>query len=159
MTWLAFALAFLLQPAAPSGSPPSAPAAAATSQATPAPVRPRPWPGTGPSVIYFALGSARVEGEAHVVVHRMAEDYRRNGRVTVEILANADNSGSVEANRRLSQRRARAVADALVGNGIPRGVIVERPVGEDEPQVATPDGVPDPLNRYARVIFPVPPPR
>jgi outer membrane protein OmpA-like peptidoglycan-associated protein len=122
------------------------------------PARPRPWPETGPSIVYFAPGSARVEGEGIAVVRRMAEDYRQNGRVAVEILANADNKGSQASNRRLSQRRARAVADALVSNGIPRAVIVLRPRGEDEPQVMTPDGVADPLNRYARIIFPVPPP-
>lgn len=152
MAWLAPVLAFLLQAA-----PPSAPAPAAGPQPA-APVRPRPWPETGPSTVYFAPGSARVAGEGLAVVSRMAEDYRRNGRVTVEILANADHSGSQAANRRLSQRRARAVADALASSGIPRPVIVERPAGEDAPQVMTPDGVPDPLNRYARIIFPVPPP-
>ena len=152
MAWFALALAFLIQ-----GAAPSAPAPAPT-QRTAVPVRPRPWPETGPSIVYFAHGSARVEGEGVAVVSRMADDYRRNGRVTVEILANADHSGSQASNRRLSQRRARAVADALVSNGIPRAVIVERPVGEGEPQVMTPDGVPDPFNRYARIIFPMPPP-
>lgn len=154
MAWFTLALAFLIQAAAPSAPAPAptpAPRAAA-------PVRPRPWPESGPSVVYFAQGSARVEGEGIAVVRRMAEDYRQNGRVGVEILANADNQGSRDANRRLTQRRARAVADALVGNGVPCAVIVLRPVGEDEPQVMTPDGVADPLNRYARIIFPVPPP-
>jgi outer membrane protein OmpA-like peptidoglycan-associated protein len=152
MAWLALALGFLLQAAAPSVPAP----APQPRQATP--VRPRPWPDTGPSIVYFALGSARVEGEGIAVVNRMAEDYRRNGRVTVEIVANADHSGSQASNRRLSQRRARAVADALVRSGVPRMVIVQRGVGESEPQVMTPDGVPDPFNRYARIIFPVPPP-
>ena len=154
MAWFTFALAFLLQassPPAPAPAPVPAPRAAV-------PVRPRPWPNTGPSIVYFAHGSARVEGEGIAVVSRMADDYRRNGRVTVEILANADHSGSQASNRRLSQRRARAVADALVSNGVPRAVIVLRPLGESEPQVMTPDGVPDPFNRYARIIFPVPPP-
>lgn len=154
MAWFAFALSLLLQTAAPS-APAPAPAPAPRAAA---PVRPRPWPESGPSIVYFASGSARVEGEGIAVVRRMAEDYRQNGRVTVEILANADNSGSQASNRRLTQRRARAVADALVSNGVPRAVILLRPRGEDEPQVMTPDGVPDPFNRYARIIFPVPPP-
>jgi len=152
MAWFAFALAFLIQ-----GAAPSAPAPAPAPRAA-VPVRPRPWLETGPSVVYFAPGSARVEGEGRDVVRRMAEDYRHNGRVAVEIVANSDNQGSRASNRRLSQRRARTVADALVSNGIPRAVIVQRPVGEDQPQVMTPDGVPDPFNRYARIIFPVPPP-
>jgi outer membrane protein OmpA-like peptidoglycan-associated protein len=154
MAWFAFALSLLLQAAAPS-TPAPAPAPAPRAAV---PVRPRPWPETGPSIVYFALGSARVDGEGIAVVSRMADDYRRNGRVAVEILANADNKGSQASNRRLTQRRARAVADALIGNGIPRTAIVLRPVGESEPQVMTPDGVAEPLNRYARMIFPVPPP-
>ena len=148
MAWFAFALAFLFQTATPPAPEPQ----------TTVRVRPRPWPETGPSIVYFAVGSARVEGEGIAVVSSMADDYRSNGRVTVEILANADHSGSQATNRRLSQRRARAVADALVSNGIPRAAIVLRPVGEGEPQVMTPDGVPDPFNRYAWIIFPVPPP-
>ena len=150
MAWLTLLLAALLQAAAPSG-----PASPAPRQPPPAPVRPRPWAESGPSIVYFALGSARVEGEGIAVVTRMADDHRGNGRVTV--LANADHRGTRAANLRLSQRRARAVATALV-SGIPRAVIVLRPVGEGEPQVMTPDGVPDPFNRYARIIFPVPPP-
>lgn len=152
MAWFALALAFLIQ-----GATPSAPAPAPAPRAA-GPVRPRPWPETGPAVVYFTPGSTRVEGEGRAVVRRMAEDYRQNGRVSVEIVANADNKGSQLSNRRLSQRRARAVADALVANGVPRPAIVERPMGEDAPQVMTPDGVPDPFNRYARIIFPVPPP-
>lgn len=152
MAWLSLALAFLLQAVTPA-----APAAPPDPQVT-APARPRPWQETGPSTVYFALGSARIQGEGIAVVTSMAEDYRANGRVTVEILANADHSGTRATNRRMAERRARAVADALVQQGVPRAVIVERPLGEDEPQVMTPDGVPDPFNRYARIIFPVPPP-
>jgi OmpA-OmpF porin, OOP family len=111
-----------------------------------------------PSLVYFAWGSARVEGQAIAVLDALADDYRRNGRVTVEIIANADHSGPSAGNRRLSERRARTVAAALIRRGIPQGVIVLRPMGENEPHVMTPDGVRDPLNRYAQIIFPVPPP-
>jgi outer membrane protein OmpA-like peptidoglycan-associated protein len=148
MLWPAFLLAALLQAAPPAASPP-APAA-------PPPVRPRPWPPTGPATVYFAWNSARVEGQAVAVLDGLAEDYRRNGRVAIEITANADNSGSTAANRRLSMRRAQAVAAALVSRGIPRGVIVLRPTGEEAPQVMTPDGARDPFNRYARISFPEP---
>lgn len=151
MSWSAFLLASLLQ----SPSPP----VPATPPPQPAPIRPRPWPDSRPSIIYFALGSARVEGQAIPILDRLAEDYRRNGRVTVEIVANSDHSGPSAVNRRLSGRRARAVAAALVRRGIPRGVILLRPMGEDEPHVMTPDGVREPLNRYALITFPEPVPR
>ncbi len=155
MSWLAYLAAASLQPA-PAAPPAETPAPARTA---PAPVRPRPWPPMPPSLVYFALDSARVEGQANAVLDALAEDYRRNGRVTVEIVANADHSGPSALNRRLSERRARAVAAALVRRGIPRGVITLRPTGENEPHVMTPDGVREPLNRYAEIRFPEPAPR
>ncbi len=153
MQWHAIAFASLLQATPPVAPPPAILAPAPTT------VRPRPWPASGPSTVYFAWGSARVEGEGRAVLDRVAADYRSNGRVTVEIVANADHSGPSAYNRRLSARRARSVAAGLVRRGIPRGVIVQRPTGEDEPQVMTPDGVRDPFNRYARITFPPPGPR
>ena len=63
------------------------------------------------------------------------------------------------ANRRLGERRIRPVAHALMPNGIPNAVDVAAPGGEREPQFLPPERVPDPFKRYARIIFPVPPPR
>jgi outer membrane protein OmpA-like peptidoglycan-associated protein len=152
MSWLALAFAALLQAAPPAvPAPLPAPQAPATT-----PVRPRPWPPSGPSTVYFAWGSARVEGEGRNVLDRAAEDYRRNGRVTVEIIAGADESGPNAYNQRLSARRARAVADGLVRRGIPRGVIGLRPMGIRRPLVPTGSGIREPLNRYAEISFPAP---
>ncbi|HTU11388.1 MAG TPA: OmpA family protein [Allosphingosinicella sp.] len=146
MAWPLLALAALLQTA-----PPTAPAAP--------PMRPPPPPWQSPVYrLFFAWNGTGVTGEGVAVLDRAVDDYRRNGRVTVEIVAAADDSGPSAYNLRLSARRARAVADGLVRRGIPRGAIILRPVGETRPLVATPDGVRDTLNRYADISFPAPTP-
>jgi hypothetical protein len=60
------------------------------------------------------------------------------------------------ANRRTSECRSRPVANGLVRSSIP--LLGAPPVGERASHVATPAPVPDSLDRYARIIFPVPPP-
>ena len=76
----------------------------------------------------------------------------------VALLISADHHRPKVANRRFSERRIRPVADALVGSDIPAALIVERTAGGSGTRLVTPDGVPDPLLVYARIIFPVPPP-
>jgi len=148
MSWLLLASA-LLQQAAPSVAAP------APVPAPPPAVRPAPWD-PGMHRLFFNWNSARVVGQGLAILDRAVEDYRRNGRVTVQILAGADHSGESAYNLRLSMRRARAIADGLVQRGIPGTAIVLRPVGERQPLVGTPDGLRDPYNRYAEITFPEP---
>lgn len=74
------------------------------------------------------------------------------------MLTSADHRGSQVANRRLSTRRTHPVADALAPGGLPPAPIAAPTLGQNDPQIASLHGVPDPLRRYARIIFPVPPP-
>jgi len=78
--------------------------------------------------------------------------------VTVARLISVDHHRPEVANRRTSERRSRPVANGLVRSSIP--LLGAPPVGERESHVATPAPapVPDSLDRYARIIFPVPPP-
>ena len=52
---------------------------------------------------------------------------------------------------RLSERRAKAVADALVGGGVDQSKLQVNWTGEKDLAVATPDGVKEPLNRRATI--------
>jgi outer membrane protein OmpA-like peptidoglycan-associated protein len=52
---------------------------------------------------------------------------------------------------RLSERRAKAVADALVGAGVDQGKLQVNWSGEKDLAVPTPDGVKEPLNRRATI--------
>jgi OOP family OmpA-OmpF porin len=52
---------------------------------------------------------------------------------------------------KLSERRAKAVADALVGAGVQATTLAVDWKGESEPAVATGDGVKEPLNRRSTI--------
>ena len=123
MAWLALALGFLLQAAAP----------AAPAQAT-GHVRLRQE--TGPATVSFAGGGEALARAVAGVGHR-----------------------SKAVKRRLTQRRARVVADPPASNANPCPAIIQRPIGERAPLTIIASDAPDPLTRYSRIIFPVPPPR
>ena len=76
---------------------------------------------------------------------------QRPGASRIVIVGHADTSGSAAYNERLSDRRARTVADALVAQGVNGGTISVDGLGEPAPARATGDGVREPLNRRATI--------
>ena len=78
--------------------------------------------------------------------------YAMQGNATsVVVTGHTDRSGSDAYNMRLSERRAKAVADALVGLGVGQDKLSVDWKGESQPAVPTPDGVKEPLNRRATI--------
>jgi len=85
-------------------------------------------------------------------VGQQAAQYAAQGNATqVVVVGHTDTSGSVRYNQRLSERRAKAVADALVGLGVNQSLLQVDWKGETEPAVATGDGVKEPLNRRSTI--------
>ena len=81
-----------------------------------------------------------------------ASNYANAGHATkVIVVGHTDTSGSAAYNLRLSERRAKAVADAMVGLGVAQGAIAVDWKGETAPAVATGDGVKEPLNRRSTI--------
>jgi outer membrane protein OmpA-like peptidoglycan-associated protein len=81
-----------------------------------------------------------------------AATYASGGNATrVVVVGHADLSGSPAYNVRLSERRAKAVADALVGLGVNQGALQVDWKGESQPAVPTADGVKEPLNRRSTI--------
>ena len=72
-------------------------------------------------VIYFPWDQYVITPEAQTVLQDAAK-YASDGHATKEIVVGyTDTSGSVAYNLRLSERRAKATADALVALGVPQG--------------------------------------
>jgi outer membrane protein OmpA-like peptidoglycan-associated protein len=67
------------------------------------------------------------------------------------VVAYADTAGSTAYNLRLSERRAKAAADALVALGVPPAGIQTSWKGEADPAVDTGDNVREPLNRRVTI--------
>ena len=67
------------------------------------------------------------------------------------MVGHADTSGALTYNVRLSERRAKALADALVGACVNQATLAVDWRGETEPAIATGDGVKEPLNRRSSI--------
>ncbi len=68
-----------------------------------------------------------------------------------DVVGFADTAGSTDYNLRLSERRAKAAADALVALGVPGASIQVSWKGEADPAVATGDNVREPMNRRVTI--------
>jgi outer membrane protein OmpA-like peptidoglycan-associated protein len=102
-------------------------------------------------VVYFPFDQFVLTADAQGVV-RQAADYARNGRATrVVVVGHTDSSGSPAYNQKLSENRAKAVADALVTSGVAQTTIQVDWKGESQLFVATGDGVKEPLNRRSTI--------
>ena len=85
------------------------------------------------------------------MVSEAASYASQGGATRIVVTGHADRSGSQTYNQRLSERRAKAVADGLVGMGVNAGTLQVDWRGEDQNAVPTPDGVKEPLNRRATI--------
>jgi outer membrane protein OmpA-like peptidoglycan-associated protein len=69
------------------------------------------------------------------------------------VVGYTDTSGSVAYNVRLSERRAKVVADALVALGVSQSILSVDWKGKTDLAVQTPDGVREPLNRRSTITI------
>jgi outer membrane protein OmpA-like peptidoglycan-associated protein len=102
--------------------------------------------------IHFDSGSFDLSpgGQIHAAV--AAAMLADMGIARVRLVGHTDRVGSPAHNRTLAEARARAVADFLVGAGVPVALIEAAGMGEDDLPVATADDVPEPLNRSVAII-------
>jgi outer membrane protein OmpA-like peptidoglycan-associated protein len=102
-------------------------------------------------IVYFPFDQFSLTTEAQAVVQQAA-DYSKMGNATkIVVVGHTDTSGSVKYNLRLSERRAKAVADSLVASGVPQTVLSVSWTGKSDLAVQTGDGVKEPLNRRATI--------
>ena len=103
-------------------------------------------------IVYFPFDQFVLTPDAQNVV-RQAADYSRTGRgaTRIVIVGHTDSSGPPAYNTRLSERRAKAVADGLVGAGVNQGIVQVDWKGESQLAVPTGDGVKEPLNRRSTI--------
>ncbi len=95
--------------------------------------------GTGVFVlggVAFAHGSDSLTPEAEDSLDKVAESMHAYPEVTVEIGGHTDSSGSAAFNQNLSQVRADAVRDYLIGQGIEANRLTAVGYGEDHPTVS-----------------------
>lgn len=103
--------------------------------------------------VTFELNSAELTGDSRPLLARVAADLVKYPRLRIEVQGHTDTSGSDSYNRQLSQRRAEAVRDYLVSQGVPATQVDARGYGESMP--IADDRTPEGRARNRRVVMSV----
>lgn len=91
-----------------------------------------------PSMVNFAFDSARLDAEAQAILRRQAHWMKQFPELRFRIYGHTDLVGSDAYNMRLGQRRANAVRDYLVRQGVAReSIIATVSRGERQPLIVT----------------------
>ncbi len=92
--------------------------------------------------IYFETGQATISRESGDTLDKLIAVARRCNNVAIRVEGHTDNVGGREANVRLSDKRAQAVADYLIGRGYPDYRLSAIGYGSDKPAAnnETPEG-------------------
>ena len=81
-------------------------------------------------VVFFQERSAQLDQSAQGVIAQVAMQANNNPAAPIEVTGYTDSSGSPPADVALSQRRAQAVADALIVSGVAPNRLVRRGQGQ-----------------------------
>jgi hypothetical protein len=98
-------------------------------------------------LLFFDWDRSNLSPQAMATISQAAASYKATGGARISDVGNTDTSGSPGYNMALSNRRADAVKNALIQNGVPAAAIETAGRGETNLLVPTPDGVREPQNR------------
>jgi OOP family OmpA-OmpF porin len=124
--------------------------------AAPAPA-PAAAPATMPKpvnyLVFFDFDKSNLSPEARKIIATAAQAIKAGGDTKIKVTGHTDTVGTVDYNIKLSFRRADAVEQELVRDGVPAGDIAVDGKGKSDLLVATGDGVREPKNRRAVIEF------
>ncbi|MBF0355271.1 MAG: OmpA family protein [Alphaproteobacteria bacterium] len=127
----------------------NAPPKAAQAQPAPAPAKASPPP--VPYLVFFDFDKTELLPEARQIIANAAKAIGEGKVIRIRVVGYTDTSGSNDYNNRLSMRRADAVKQELVRDGIAANSIGVDGKGEGDLLMQTPDGVREPQNRRASI--------
>ncbi len=104
-------------------------------------------------LVFFDWNKATITASGQAVIATAISEAQRLGATRIDVVGNADLSGTERYNQKLSLQRALAVKQALVRHGIPVGEIDTSAHGDDTPLVPTGRGVREPANRRVEIHF------
>jgi OmpA-OmpF porin, OOP family len=92
--------------------------------------------------VNFETNSATLTHDSHAVLDRLAADLRKYPGLQIELQGHTDSSGTDQYNLNLSERRADAVREYLMAQGVASSQVQARGYGESQPIAgnATADG-------------------
>ena len=121
--------------------------------APPAPPPAPPVPQATSFMVFFDWDRSNLSQQALTTIQQAANAFKTKGSARITATGHTDTSGPENYNMALSLRRANAVKDALVQNGVPATAIAVVGRGEQGLLVPTPDGVREPQNRRVEIVL------
>ncbi|WP_341224819.1 OmpA family protein [uncultured Arcticibacterium sp.] len=88
------------------------------------------------SNIYFDEAKWDLKPESLVELSKLSELIWRNPKLKVEIAGHTDDVGTPESNQELSQKRAQAVVDYLISEGLSKDNVTAKGYGETKPRAS-----------------------
>ena len=101
--------------------------------------------------LYFIVGSAELTPESKLAYRAVCDDTKQRPVYEIEVIGFTDTVGNLPYNQALSLRRAAAIRDTLVRDGVDRQTISIAGRGKLDPLVPTPDQTPEPRNRRVEI--------
>ncbi len=106
-----------------------------------------------PFLVFFDNDSTDITADSAAVIALAADVARASGAAGIAIVGHTDTTGSAAYNEALSVRRAEAVRDALVNNGVTINSVTVEGRGQADQLVSTADGVAEERNRRAQGVW------
>ncbi len=103
-------------------------------------------------ILYFYRDSTQLTPPSLKIMKSVLLVIEREKSQYISIIGHSDTAGDRKYNLLLSTRRARAIAELLVKNGIERSRINTTSHGEENPLIRTADNVNEPRNRRVEVV-------
>jgi outer membrane protein OmpA-like peptidoglycan-associated protein len=127
----------------------------AACSSEPPPPQPQPQPAAQATsfMVFFDWDRSNISAQAQSTIAQAANTFKQTGAARLTATGHADRSGPDNYNMALSLRRANAVKDELVRDGVPAGAIQVIGKGESQPLVPTADGVREPQNRRVEIVI------
>jgi len=122
-------------------------------EAAPPPPPPPPAVAAPSYMVFFDWDRSNLSDQALNTIRQAAGAYKTKGSARITATGHTDRSGPEAYNMALSLRRANAVKDALVREGVPATAIAVIGRGESQPLVQTADGVREPQNRRVEIVI------
>lgn len=104
-------------------------------------------------LVFYDWDSTSLTSGASNVLSAVVAEARSNPPSVIKIVGHADTSGPQKYNQRLAFKRANAVRDELVKQGLNQNIMSIESRGENDLLVPTPDNVREPANRRANISF------
>ena len=102
--------------------------------------------------VFFDFNKSDITMAAAKVIRAAADTAKAGNLVKITVTGHTDTVGSAAYNQKLSERRAAAVKQALIADGLPGGEITMLGVGKTGLLVPTADGVREAQNRRAEIV-------